>query len=120
MALTSVGVLGTLRHTDLLSDASVEQVAAASIVVYAIEIDNSGNSSEIFLKLWNLAGSITVGTTDPDECFHVGAGKGRTIAYGVGTGKTFGTGLGIACVTTAGTAGATGPTNPVKVHLITS
>jgi hypothetical protein len=135
MAVSSAGFLGTSVFRDLDVDGSVELLFTGAIVLYGIEVDNSQNDSDVFLKLWDSAG-VSVGTDAPDLVFRVEAGQklfqplvfadlSDLAAQGLDTGNivekgsTFTTGLSVACVTTGGTAGTTSPTNDVTATLIT-
>jgi hypothetical protein len=85
--------------------------------IHSIVIDNVLNATAVHLKLWNIAsGSVTVGTTAPNWVF-VGNGSTKTTIVFV-EGTVYDTALSIACVTTAGTAGVTGPTSNVGVEII--
>jgi hypothetical protein len=98
----------------------VDAVKASSTLLYYVFIDNSANSGPCYVKLWNLAaGSVTLGTTVPDEVIFVPGLAEITmpIFAGAKPGKTFDTALSAACVITGGTAGVTAPTNPVTVTL---
>ena len=95
-----------------------EGINASSAVVNNVIVDNSLNVAATYVKLWNLAsGSVTVGTTDPDEIIYVPAGAIVThVLYtGAAVGKTFATGLTAAAVTTGGTGGVTSPSSACKV-----
>lgn len=60
-----------------------------------------------FIKLYD-AEAPTIGTTPPEEIIRV-ENEG-TITFNNGKGRKFENGLSMACVTTGGTAGTTGPT----------
>jgi hypothetical protein len=86
--------------------------------VYYVVVDNSLNGAASYVKLYNLAsGSVVVGTTAPDEIIYVPANARITQVYSTSAapGKTFGTALSAACVTTGGTAGVTSPSSSVVV-----
>ena len=125
MAITQVTIAGPAGLIEYTNDDIAEvkdAVKASSAVVYSIYIDNSANAAAAsYLKIWNVAsGSVTVGTTAPDEIIYVPAAARITVPmFTVAAGgKTFGTALTIACVTTAGTAGTTGPTSNVLVSIL--
>ena len=117
MAVSRVGVadLAANIFKDTVSANAAVVVKASSTVVYAIEIDNTANAAASFVKLWNNAGAVTVGTTAPEEIILVPASSTVTLIYI--RGKTFGTGLQVATVTAAGTAGTTSPTSSVIVEI---
>ena len=125
MAITQVTLAGpsgliSYNNTDL--DATKDAVKASSTVVYEVYVDNSANAAAAsYVKLWNVgSGSVTVGTTAPDEIIYVPAGARITHYFTTvaAPGKTFGTALTAACVTTAGTAGTTSPTSDVIVTIL--
>lgn len=126
MAVTSHGHLGVTKSIDLVLDASVEYVLTdAGEDLYGLEIDNTQNSADSFVKIFDLASGADLGNTVPDLVFRVEAGKkvplplaGGDLSDAIGLNMV--NGIGIACVTTGGTGGTTGPTNDVKATIITS
>jgi len=97
---------------------TVEGIKASSAKVYSVIVDNSANGAATYVKLWNVAsGSVVLGTTAPDEIIYVPANAVVTqVLYtGASQGKTFGTALSAAAVTTGGTAGTTSPTSATVV-----
>lgn len=115
---------GFSQYTDTQMGNTVDAVKASSTSLYQVTVDNSGNGgAAAYVKLYNLAsGSVTVGTTVPDEVIFVPGGAIITQFYytKAAPGKTFGTALTAACVTTGGTTGTTAPTNPVIVGIVYS
>jgi hypothetical protein len=98
--------------------ATVEGIKASSALVFSIIVDNSLNIAATYVKLWNLAsGSVTVGTTVPDEVIYVPAGVIVTHVFYTGAlqGKTFGTALSAAATTTGGTAGVSNTSSATAV-----
>lgn len=125
MAITLVTLAGPsgikiYNNTDL--DGTKDAVTSVSTKVYEVYVDNSANAGAAsYVKLWNVAsGSVTVGTTAPDEIIYVPGGARVThyLMTVAGPGKTFGTAVTAACVTTAGTAGTTNPTSNVDVSIV--
>ena len=120
MAISTVDIsspsgLKKYRNTDLAE--VIAGVDTTSGTLHSVVIDNSANGSASYLKLWDAAsGSVTVGTTAPDWTFKVPASTKRTIVFH--DGAAYATALSAACVTTAGTAGTTGPTSDVIVEVI--
>lgn len=112
--LTLFSSLKAVRDTD--ADATVEaNVNAGAATIYIIVVDNTANAAQkVYLRLWNVL-APTNGTTDPDIIVMVPAGVSRTVY--LMEGMSFATGLSFACVTQAGTAGATSPTSDVPVTL---
>jgi len=124
MSITQVNLsspAGLIQFTDTVMGSTADAVKASSAVVYSVVVDNSANGAAAsYVKLWNAAsGGVTVGTTAPDEIVYVPAGAVITqpMFTKAAPGKTFGTALTAACLTTGGTAGVTAPTNPVIVTI---
>ncbi len=125
MAISNIQVAnpaGFSQYTDTAMGNTADGVKASSTVVYEVTVDNSANGGvPSYVKLWNVAsGGVTVGTTSPDEVIFVPAGAVITVPYytKAAPGKTFGTALTAACLTTGGTAGVTSPVNPVIVSIL--
>src|SRR5579859_1491939 len=121
MAISTVNVSSPsneILYTSSAMGGTKEGIKSSSAVVNNVIVDNSANVAATYVKLWNLAsGSVTVGTTDPDEIIYVPAGVVVThVLYtGATVGKTFGTGLTAAAGTTGGTGGVTSPASACKV-----
>lgn len=122
MSITQVTVASPAAEivfTDTAMGNTADAVKASSaLLLYAI-VDNSANGGAAsYVKLYNVAqGSVTVGTTAPDEIIYVPGGAVITHLFytGAAQGKTFGTALTAACVTAGGTAGSSSPSSSVKV-----
>ena len=109
--LTAVAIV---KDTDA-NATSENDVKAGAATLYFVEIDNGLNATAVYLKLYNAA-APTVGTTVPDMILRCpGSSKFR---MAIPEGISFGTGVSFACVTGAGTAGTTGPTNDVAVIIV--
>jgi len=98
--------------------------AGTALITYAMEMDNSENAEDSYVKLYHKA-SPTVSTDDPFGIFRVGPGKVRSELFStnnLGLEHTDPTPLGVAlaCVTEPGTGGSVSPTNPVKVTVKTN
>ena len=123
MSITQVNVstpANEIVFQDTAMGAVVDAIKASSAVVYSVTIDNSANGAASYVKLYNLAsGSVVVGTTVPDEVILAPASQVVTAIFKTSAagGKTFGTALSAACVTTGGTAGVTAPTSSVIVSV---
>lgn len=121
MAVTQITVASPAAEvvfTDTAMGATIDGIKASSAKVFYLTVDNSLNVAASYVKLYNLAsGSVTVGTTVPDEVVYVPASAVITQTYYTGSapGKTFGTALSAACVTAGGTAGVTPPSSNVIV-----
>lgn len=124
MAITQIQVqtpANQFLFTDTVMGNTADAVKGSSAVVYYLFIDNSANAgAPTYVKLYNLAaGSVTVGTTVPDEVIFVpnGAKITHVLWTGSAPGKTFATALSAAAVTTGGTAGSTSPVSAVPVTI---
>lgn len=119
MSITQINVSSPsneILFTDTAITNANDAVKASSAKVFWITLDNSANASSSYLKLYNVAsGSVTIGTTAPDEIIYVPGLSIVTVNYGTSAapGKTFGTALTACCVTTGGTAGASAPSSNV-------
>tara|TARA_R110002020_G_scaffold130862_2_gene292617 strand:+ start:2156 stop:2524 length:369 start_codon:yes stop_codon:yes gene_type:complete len=115
MALSIANVLadvGSLHCIQTDATSTVDVLKGSSGTIHKVEIDNTGNTSAVFVKLWDTTGSVTVGTTDPDFSFKCPASVLRV--YSCPNGTAFAAGLKAACVTDGGgTAGTTSPSNDV-------
>jgi len=124
MAVTTTPLsnpLATKLIKDTDSDATAElDVASGALRVYAIEIDNTGNSAITYTKLYNTA-TVTVGTTVPDFVLATPATTKLTHVLGApATGYNFATALSLASVTAGGTGGIVSPTSDVTVSIMAS
>jgi hypothetical protein len=122
VAITQVEIAssaGLIQFQDSAMGNSADGIKSASATLYSVIIDNSANSGAAsYVKLFNVAsGSVTVGTTAPDEVIYVPASAVITQFFFTAAvaGKVFGTALSACCVTTGGTAGTTAPGSAVKV-----
>ena len=119
MALSLIGVIADAGSTHAVqtdATAEVDTLKAGSGTLYKVEIDNSTNNVPVYVKLWLLTSTVTVGTTDPHYIFKCPASVTRV--YSCPKGAAFATGLKAACVTTAGTAGTSNPTNDVVYRIL--
>lgn len=122
MAITQVTLAtpaGMISFTDTAMGNAADAVKASSAKVYSVIVDNSANAGAAsYVKLYN-TGTVTVGTTAPDEVIYVPQGVvvEHFLFTGANAGKTFGTAVSAACVTTAGTAGVTSPVSSVIVTI---
>lgn len=124
MAITQVVVQTPANQTiftDSAMGGSVDAVKATSALAFYLFADNSANGVPAYVKLFNVAqGSVTLGTTAPDEIVYVPANSKITHIFFTGAviGKTFATALSAAAVTTGGTAGITGSAIPVIIAYV--
>lgn len=109
MSTTSTTIadpLGTKLIIDGAATSSAElNVTGAAGTLYQCEIDNTLNTSPVYLKISDSASGATAGTTAPDWQFHVPSGT--TITYVMPIGVPFAVGLSFWCVTSPSTLTAT-------------
>ena len=121
MAIASI-TLGYPAGTKLFQDtaqssAAAVAVAVAGVTIYEIEIDNTMNAAQAnYVKFFNSAGAIIVGTTIPDMVIMIPAAVKRSIVFPEGI--AFGTGLAIDTTTAGGTAGAGAPGAALTVRVV--
>jgi len=90
-------------------------VKGSAGTLYLIHIDNTLNGVPSFVKLYDTAAVVTVGTTAPDWIIKVPAGVKLPVPF-VG-GVAFAAGLQAATVTTGGTSGTTSPASAVALSI---
>jgi hypothetical protein len=84
----------------------VIEANAAACDIFQIVADNTANGFQLYLKVYDTSGTVTVGTTQPDFIFPLPAGE--TIDYSfVGHPMTLNTRLKLVISKEAGTANAT-------------
>ena len=91
--------------------------SGAAGALQVVEINNSANVTNVYVKLYDNAGP-TIGTTGPNWIFFVPRGLKRTFTCPGGSAFT---NLSFACLTLAGTAGTAAnanPPRPVSVRLV--
>jgi len=120
MAVTIIplGLTGTIK---IIRDADCDETAENNVndgaaTVYAITVDNTANAAIEYVKLYNSATAITVGTTDPDVVLMVPVSVVRSYIFR--NSLSLSTGLSFAAVTTGGTGGVTGPTSAMIVNIV--
>lgn len=124
MAITQVPIAtpsAIIEFTDTALANTADAVKGSSALVYWVLVDNSANAAATYVKLYNLAaGSVTVGTTVPDEVIYCPANARITqVLYNNNApGKTFGTALAAAAVTAGGTAGTVSPSSNVSCTIV--
>ena len=109
-------------HTTIQTDCDAtvaNNITGTNSTLYAVEIDNDANGSQInYIKFYD-AFSATVGTDDPYIILQVDADE-KNITYHIPQGLTFTNGICLAATQEAGTAGSSSPTASVVVRLIHS
>lgn len=112
--LTITSLASSLFQDTANTNAAVV-VKGSSGTIYLIEIDNTALASVVYVKLYDTASAVTVGTTVPDWVFKVSASVNQSFTFVAG--EAFSGGLQVATVTTGGTAGTTAPATPPTVRI---
>lgn len=108
--------LATNLFKDTVSGKDAVVIIAAGGTLFAIHVDNSLNAAASYVKLYDSAGVVTVGTTVPDFVIKVpGLFVGNVLI--ATTGIAFAAGLQLGTVTTGGTAGVAAPAAACKVAI---
>lgn len=110
--------LATNLFQDTINANAAVAIKGSSGTLYVIHVDNSANAAAAsFIKLYDSAAAVTVGTTVPDWVIKVpGAFVGNVLI--ATTGIAFGSGLQVATVTVGGTGGVVSPTGSVIVRVV--
>ena len=116
MAVTTIRVtdLGAFVFEDTVSANAAVIVAEGAVTVYMIDITNA-QAAINYVKFYNTAGAVTVGTTVPDDVLQIVASDQRSLVYP--SGKLYSAGLQISTVTAGGTGGTTSPSSNVGVRI---
>lgn len=120
MAITNIN-LGYVSGAKLFQDTDNENtpvaVVAAAATLYQLEVDNTANAAQDnFLKLYDSAGPVTVGTTVPEYVFRIRQAVKRSFVFP--DGLAFISGIIAATVTAGGTSGTTSPGSSVVVKAV--
>lgn len=121
MSITQINVSTPsieILYTSTAMGNAVEAIKASSAKVFWIQVDNSANVAQTYVKFVNLAsGSVTVGTTPPDLEVYAPPSSIITQVFftSAAPGLTFGAALSAYAVTTSGTAGTVSPASSVVV-----
>ena len=108
--------LSTNLFQDTNNAAAGVVIKASSGTLYVVYVDNSANGAASYVKLYDTAGAVIVGTTVPDWVIKVAASfKGNVLI--ATSGSAFASGLVVATTTAGGTAGNTGPSSAVVVEI---
>lgn len=100
---------------------SLDTIKSFSIKLYYATVDNSLNTSPVYLKIYGTTapGSVIVGTTPSDICLFVPGSTVLQVNFMLDAatpGTTFNQ-CSAACVTQPGTSGTTAPANPINFTL---
>ena len=109
--------LGTLVVEDTSATSTRQaNVFGAAATLFAVQIDNTLNTSAaVYFKLWN-HNSPTVGTTAPNMVIFCAGGVKRQVT--IDAGVRFGTGVSYACTTAAADSASASPSNAVPIALL--
>ena len=104
-------------HDTSANGTAATNTTGAAGVLFFLQVDNTANAQISYFKMYDNA-SPTVGTTAPHFVFMVPANASR--AYALPLGVAFSAAFSHCCTTAGGTAGNTGPANPVVVTYVTT
>ena len=107
--------LASSLFQDTANTNSAIVVKSSSGTLYLLDVDNSSLASVIYVKLYDTAAAVTVGTTVPDWVFKITASVRQEHSWIAGI--AFSSGLQVATVTAGGTAGTTAPGTPPTVRI---
>src|ERR1700686_5243399 len=105
MGITQLEVKSPLKQVfyfDSAIGAVTDGIKSSPGTLYSVAVDNSGNSSATFVKLYDLnSAAVTVGTTSPDWCLRCLPNVASVFYFSTGTiyGVPFSVALS-ACATT--------------------
>lgn len=112
-----VNPIGTKLVVETASGATPDNnVTGTSGSICLLEIDNTANAADSYLKLYDRAAPV-VGTDPPDFIFRCKASQRRSLAFPQGWDFTA---LSFATVTAPGTAGTVSPSSAVIVRIVTT
>ena len=112
LSLTSVVARpGSIYAIQTDATCTVDTLKGSAGRIFKVEVDNTGNTVPVYVKLYDTTGGVTHATTDPNWVLKCPAGVAR--AFTCANGNQFGTGLKALCATEAGT-GSTATVNPTN------
>ena len=103
------------RAEDASAQAAQQTAKSGAGTIYHIEIDNTANTHEVSLRLYDST-TAQAGVTDPEDSFRVAAGVVGTWPMGP-DGIAYTTGIMYSCAKESGTAGTSNPDNAVLVTI---
>ena len=121
MALSLSPVISDAGATHAIQTSATtatDTLKSGSGTLFKVEINNTANSSAVYLKLYNNVGGVPDNTTDPTYVFKCPASTSKV--YSCPKGTAFPNALYARCVTTGGTAGTGNATNPVIYRILFS
>lgn len=118
MAVTNLTItsLAASEFQDTANTNAAVVVKASAGTLYLVSIDNTALAAVIYVKLYDTAAAVTVGTTIPDWVFKITASILQPVVFAPGI--AFSAGLQVATVTAGGTAGTTAPATPPTVRIV--
>lgn len=119
MALTSFTLVETTVYKDVDLDNTGEILVAGTPTLFGAKFDNTANTSAVYVKIYDKASAASDADT-PKYIIKVPASGTFEFQPNMGLGRKFALGISMRCVTEAGTAGTTGPTNDVTATVKTS
>jgi hypothetical protein len=116
MANSNIPLLtGATLFTSTTVGATAIVISAASNVIYEMELDNTANAAATYMRMHN-TGTVTPGTTVPDQILMIPASTSITLVYPGGV--TFDTALTITAGTSATLATTTAPSSAFAVKIV--
>jgi len=118
MAVTNLTItsLAASEFQDTSNANSSVSVKGSAGTLYVVSVDNTANAAASYVKLYDTAGAVVVGTTVPDWVFKITALVAQPIVFVPGI--AFANGLAVCTVTAGGTAGSTSPSSAVIVRIV--
>ena len=105
-----------LLNTDL-DETDDENMTNSSPTIYSLIAGNAHGSTDAYLKIYNTQEAVTVGTTVPDIIIRVDGDSNVLHTWTIIEGIAL-TGLSVAAVQEAGTAGTSAPAGTVQLFAI--
>jgi len=117
MAVTNITItsLAASEFQDTANTNGAIVIKGSAGTLYLISVDNASLASVIYVKLYDTAAAVTVGTTVPDWVFKISASIIQPIVFVPGI--AFSAGLQVATVTAGGTAGTSAPGTPPTIRI---
>lgn len=123
MANTLVTIPGKTQISDSRYELSIDTAALvtvsdAAVVLDQVQIDNTANSTVVYLKIYDndTSSSATLGATNPIYILPCPASS--TTQYTFEPGQTLSLGMQCAIVTNAGTGGTSAPSSAVTAVIL--
>lgn len=108
--------VGTWKMTDLENAEVV--ISTSALTLWGLKMTGPSGSETGFVKLYDEADTVVVGTTEPKAVFQHRIVGDTTIMFPQGI--SFTNGMAVVCVTVGGTSGSTSTTAALNLYLLTS